>query len=359
MRGDGERLHPKLLYRPTLALVLASIVVCAPGAAARHGAEGGSGPWRAEPLGHLAEDVAPLDLERSGAVSSAVLAYFDRYDLYAGPREHHFGTVHSGRHTVAVHVFRPQRARGTVLLLHGFLDHVGTLSATIHHLLKQGLAVIAYDQPGHGLSSGPRAHIEDFSEYAGVFEDVLRLCRGRMPLPCHALAHSAGAAIVVNHLLSRRPGEIEQAVLIAPLVHSAHWNVSRMLSPILELVVDDVPRVFRDSSSDERFLQFLREDPLQPRRASLAWFRALVDWNERVEAYPPSDRPIVIVQGDADSVVDWGYNLAFLAGKFPCAHVEIIEGGRHHLLNETPALRSQALRIVDEVLAGRWADPQC
>ena len=92
----------------------------------------------------------------------------------------------------------------------------------------------------------------------------------------------------------------------------------------------------------------------QRRRLSIAWFNALVEWNERIKSLPPNPRPIAIIQGNADSVVDWEYNLKFLVGKFPDARVDIIDVGRHQLLNEGPALRAEVLRIVDDVLAGRW-----
>ncbi|MDH3638813.1 MAG: alpha/beta hydrolase [Gammaproteobacteria bacterium] len=302
----------------------------------------------------LREDLPPLDFERTGDHSSAVAAYFDFYGLDAAQHEHFFGTFRSGQHVLAAHAYRPEAARATVLVMHGFLDHTGTLGSTIQHLLAQGFAVAAFDQPGHGLSSGPRADIGDFADYARVFEDFLRLCRAHMSPPYHVLAHSTGAAIVINHLLSQRDDKFEQVMLIAPLVRSAHWELSTAVSPVVDTFVDQVPRIFRDNSSDEAFLEFVRQDPLQARQTSLNWFSALVDWNQRIQRYPTSERAIVIVQGDADSVVDWEYNLKFLEVKFPNGWVEIIVGGGHQLLNEAPTLRAQVLEIVDTALDSRF-----
>jgi alpha-beta hydrolase superfamily lysophospholipase len=183
-----------------------------------------------------------------------------------------------------------------------------------------------------------------------VFEDFLRLWREHMPPPYHVLAHSTGAAIVVDHLLTHEDDDFGQVVLVAPLVRSAYWGLSKTFTPVADFFVDDVPRVFRANTSNEQFSEFLRQDPLQHRRTSLAWFDALVAWNGRIEEYPPSSRPVVIIQGDADSVVDWEYNLGFLERKFPNARVERIDYGRHQLLNEATALRGRVLKIVDEVL---------
>ncbi len=82
------------------------------------------------------------------------ITYFNAYDLLCDNCEHLFGTFTSGDHTLAGHIFIPAEPRATVLLMHGYFDHTGTLSQTIHHLIARGYQVAAYDMPGHGLSSG-------------------------------------------------------------------------------------------------------------------------------------------------------------------------------------------------------------
>jgi lysophospholipase len=310
-------------------------------------------PSSANELARLREALTPLDFAKVATDSSATLAYFELYGLDPVGHEHVFGTFRAGSHALAAHAFIPPEPRGTVLVMHGFFDHTGTLSAAIRHLLDRGFAVAAYDQPGHGLSSGPRATIGDFGEYATVLDEFLRLCRVHLPPPYHALAHSTGAAILLTRLLTHDDEDIGHVVLVAPLVHSAQWYLSTRGGQFLQLFVDDVPRVFRKNTGDEQFLDFVRKDPLQPRRASLEWLNELVEWNERIESYAPSERPVTVIQGDADTVVDWQYNLAFIRSKFPNARVEMIEGGRHQLLGEAKALRARVFRIVDQALDGR------
>lgn len=319
-------------------------------------ADPGSGTERtpaltAEKLSALRATLPPLDFQNRRAPSPEVSAYFEYYGLAPPDVEHLFGSFPSGAHRLAGHVFLPAAPRGTVIVVHGFFDHTGTLGVAIRYLLDKGFAVAALDLPGHGLSSGPRAEITDFDEYAAAFGDFLRLCRANMPPPCHAVAHSTGAAAVFTHLLTGGEDVPGQVVLVAPLVRSAHWDVSTRAARVLSRFFDDIPRVFRDNTSDAAFAEFVRNDPLQARHASLLWVNALVEWNQRVALYPPSPRPVVIIQGDEDSVVDWEYNMDFLRGKFPNARVEIIEGGRHQLLGEGPDIRARVVGIVDQVLS--------
>ena len=302
-------------------------------------------------LAKLRDSLSPLNFERPVSPSSEVLTYFDYYGLHSTPHPHYFGTFNSGDYVLVAHFYRPKLARGTIVLMHGFLDHVGTLSSTIQHLLQQGFAVATYDQPGHGLSSGPRASIGDFADYAGIFDDFLHIVDTHMPPPYHALGHSTGGAIVADHLLTHEDGELEQVILVAPLVRSAFWHLSTFFTPVADIFTDEVPRVFQDNSSDKQFLEFVRQDPLQPRRTSLSWFNALVDWNERIQNYSPNPRPLIIIQGNEDSIVDWEYNLEFLVTKFPNAKVVIIDDGEHQLLNEGPDLRAKVFEIIDSTLA--------
>ena len=83
--------------------------------------------------------------------------YFEHYGLDFPGVSHTFGRLESRGRRLAGHVFLPDEPRGTVVVLHGYLDHVGVHSRLIRFLLGTGHAVAAYDMPGHGLSSGRRA----------------------------------------------------------------------------------------------------------------------------------------------------------------------------------------------------------
>jgi alpha-beta hydrolase superfamily lysophospholipase len=296
-------------------------------------------------------NLPPLELENPRPPSSEIYTYFNAYGFNAPGYEHTFGTFQSGDFTLAAHTYRPDSPRGTVILMHGFFDHTGTIAQTIHHLLEQGFAVAAYDMPGHGLSSGRAAHIEDFADYERSLEDFLSLCQEHMPPPFHALAHSTGAAILVTRLLTHpEKKEFQKIVLVSPLVRSAYWHLSGISANFFDIFMQDVPRVFRDNTSDENFLKAVRSDPLQAHQTSFEWMDALIDWNKRIASYAPSQQPILIIQGDEDSVVDWDYNLEFLGERFPNASIEMIDNGRHQLLGEAPRLREQVYHLIDQWL---------
>lgn len=70
-------------------------------------------------------------------------------------------------------VWLPESPVATLFLFHGFYDHMGLYRHVIEWALNQGFAVISCDLPGHGLSSGSRASINDFAEYQVVLQRLL------------------------------------------------------------------------------------------------------------------------------------------------------------------------------------------
>jgi alpha-beta hydrolase superfamily lysophospholipase len=63
--------------------------------------------------------------------------------------------------------------------------------------------------------------------------------------------------------------------------------------------------------------------------------------------------PALIIQGDADTTVDWHYNVGVLETLFPGSQVEYLRGAGHQLANESQAIRSDYLGRVE-----RWLE-QC
>jgi lysophospholipase len=288
------------------------------------------------------EKVAPSQLEESLA---AVLSYYG-LDL---PVPHAFGYVESPVSPLAVHVLRPIGARGTVFLLHGFYDHVGYHARTIGALVESGLAVVAFDLPGHGLSDGPRAEIEAIADYGRALRAVAAAVHGEVPEPWHFVGYSMGCTAIIDPLLRDGPDAFpfSRIVLVAPLVRSAWWGVSRIGVSVVGAFADDVPRIFPPSTPDPAVGRFRRyRDPLQHDRFSLAWFEALEAWQGEIRDAAPVDRPLLVLQGSDDDTVDADWNLEFIAEKFPRAELLVIPGAEHELLNERPTIRDAVIGAI-------------
>ena len=284
--------------------------------------------------------------------SESTHEYFSYYGLEIDGAEHIFGAFNSSDTILAAHIFKPRESKGTVILLHGYGDHTGVWKHVISAMVQEKYTVAVYDHPGHGLSRGTRASIDDFSEYVSVLQDFLRIVRVHLPGPYHLVAHSMGGAVTLDYLLTAEQAGVEKVVLIAPLVHSSYWHLSRFGHYLGKHVTDSVPRASQNASSDEEYLMLTEKDPLLARRVEMKWFSALVEWNQKILSYEPSTLPIRVIQGTADTAVDWKYNVEFIMKKFSNADIILIEDGGHQLMNESLPMRAEVIDLVVDYLKG-------
>ncbi len=284
---------------------------------------------------------------------STVNAYLKFYGLDVGDNKikHKLGVFSTGQYELAGHLFLPTEPKGTVVILHGYLVHTGQLNRIIGHLTDAGYAVGCYDMIGHGLSDGKAGAVKSFGDYSKSLEDFITTIKPQCPGPCYLLAHSAGGAAALDYLWSGKGDEFENIILIAPLVRSSFWGLSKFGRSLFGKLIKSVPRKFQVNTSDKEFLDFVKnKDPLQVRQVPIEWVAALHKWNDTLDKKSILDREILIIQGDKDSTVDWKWNVKFLKNKFPNAKVEIIIKGRHELLNELEEMREDVYaKIVTHI----------
>lgn len=114
-------------------------------------------------------------------------------------------------------------ARGSVLIAQGRAEYIEKYFETVHELLQRGLCVVAFDWRGQGLSDREvahkrKGHIDDFLIYERDLEAVVdQTFAPFCPKPWFGLAHSMGAAILLQQAHARR-SPFERLALLAPLI---------------------------------------------------------------------------------------------------------------------------------------------
>lgn len=316
--------------------------------------------WDTEELLHA---LKPLNWQGLSDISPVQQRYLHYYQIDFAQKDqnirHHIGSFTAANYELAAQVFLQGDAKGTALLVHGYYDHVGIYGSLIEFCLQQGWNVLAFDLPGHGLSSGDRAAISNFDEYDQVFCAALKQVKEMQHYsktesqPLHIFGQSTGGAIIINYLLSRniqqQDNPFQSINLLAPLVRPCSWTSAKILHTFLSPFMKQIKRNFAVNSNDIKFLRFIAErDPLQPLALSVRWVGALKQWINKIESSSPSDVLINIVQGDEDTTVEWRHNMPLLLEKFPKRQLLVIEGGRHHLVNESLEKRTQAYQWLEQ-----------
>lgn len=320
-----------------------------------------NGTLRSADVQVIRQNLMPLfeeDLYRD--LSSDEQRFLNHYSAYKMSGTVRMGYFYSGEKKLAAYLFKPdsREIKGTVYLLHGYLDHTLSNSSIINFLMDNGYAVLGFDFPGHGLSEGEPAAIDDFREYSSAFFSFVNLSRSfpgiKLTGPYTALAHSTGCSVIMETLAIHDSFDnlFDTIIMTAPLVHSVGWKFTPLGLGLAEPFTDSVFRRFGGSSSNKEHQKFVENnDPLQSRSVPFSWIYAQEDWFERMELVPVNETSVFhIIQGTKDSVVDYKYNIPFLMEKYPNSQVYSIPKGGHSLFNEVPEIRDPVFANILEII---------
>ncbi len=312
-------------------------------------------------LDALVANIKSLDPSRPPAISDAERDYFRFYGINFEEQNnniiHHFGHIPCDRFDIVAHYYENKLAVETCFIVHGFYDHAGLYGNLIDYCLKRNFSVVIFDLPGHGLSAGEKASISSFQDYQVVLSSLLLFFKDKAPVPWCAIGQSTGSAILMDFLLSGGEKILGKTVLLAPLVRPRGWPVSKIIHSVAKFFVSHIQRKYADNSSDQSFQDFIKEqDPLQARRLPLQWVSALKQWIIHFGHAEPSLAKPLVIQGAADSTVDWPYNISLIQEKFPKGKVFYLKTAKHHLANEDETIRQfmfSAMDIYFDVYGGK------
>ncbi len=304
--------------------------------------------WPAQACGLM-----PAQIESD---NPALQAYHRHYGLDAMVEQcdYRIGLVNMPDFRFCMQRFRPEQPRGLAVVCHGYMDHMGLYGHLIQHLLAEKLEVFIYDLAGHGLSGGDPLAVDNFDEYAHQLQKVLQMVESPDELPLILVGQSTGAAVIsAQQWLCPQPSlAIAHRILLAPLVRPALWRAIRRKFHMLKHFLQQVPRRYSANSHDAGFLRFLQQnDPMQHGDIPLSWISAMQAWADYIETAEAKRCAVTCVQGIADGTVDWHHNLRVLSRVYPEMRVELVEGARHHLVNESPEYRDQVFGVITDVVS--------
>jgi alpha-beta hydrolase superfamily lysophospholipase len=316
-------------------------------------------------LTDLAAQLPPLqfnpELDCGWSNSSAAQSYLNFYGINFAQElseiVHGFGKVDAAGFQIATHYWLPKNAKATLVIMHGYYDHVGLYAKIFRFALTHNFAVLTFDLPGHGLSGGERATIDSFDQYADVLSITLKKSKTLLPHPLYALGQSTGGAAILNYIFRHElKGPVTEhfakVVLCAPLVLARDWKLGRYLYAIARYFVSQLKRGPTTSSHDHVFIRFITaDDPLQAKFLSLKWVGAMKAWDQQFSQFSPAEKEIFIIQGTGDMTVDWRYNLAVIQKKLPRTKVCFIADAGHQLVNESEIYRTQVFASIEQCLS--------
>lgn len=291
-------------------------------------------------------------LSQSEVVSdSSLTSYLSLYGLDTIGASPIIGTFKSDSFTCVGQIYKPSGiSRGTVIFLHGLFDHVGTNVNAIKICLQENYTFAAFDLPGHGLSSGIRGGIGDFSEYATALHNFLCICDTLTNPPQIFIGHSTGCAVALEYITSTTNQPFARIIFLAPLIRTSSYKFSAIGYKFFHSFRTMPRQRFHKSSHDEEAIERLRKDPLQPTVFQMQWAGAYFRWFDHINKVPEQKLPLVVIQGTDDAIVDWKYNLNWFKRKVNGLSIVTINDARHNLLNESSEYRNKCCDTIRAII---------
>jgi lysophospholipase len=270
----------------------------------------------------------------------------------------------------------PEGERGTVLLFPGRTEYAEKYGRVAADLAAAGYGMAAFDWRGQGLSDRPRhrrdmGHVVSFDEYredVAAFRAAL-LALGR-PGPYRMIAHSMGGAIGLRALHDGFP--VSAAAFTGPM-----WGIQ--MTPLMKSIAGVVlglagplglgttfapttgpwkPMEFADNpltTDRDQFDYMSRQIALHPELAlggpSIRWVAAALAETRALLAMPAPEVPVVTLVGSGESIVEVPAIRDRMA-RWPGGTLVDVEGARHEVLMEAPALR----RLTLQTILGHFAE---
>lgn len=255
------------------------------------------------------------------------------------------------------HRWDAQTPKGSVVIVHGYGHHGGNFSRVAEALNAGGFSAFAFDQRGHGKSSGRRGDISTFQHQVDDVGACLNHFREAVAArPLFLMGHSLGCLALALYVVDHRPktnGLIFSSGLLkipdsVPVVLQRMAGILGTLTPRLPVQYVDAAATSRDPDAVRELL----EDPLRCRpwmnaRTGAAIARAVARFQGRMEEI--SD-PLLILHGSADRLTDPdGSRQLHARASSRDKTLRLFDGGYHELYNDLE--KDRFMREVIEWLA--------
>jgi alpha-beta hydrolase superfamily lysophospholipase len=246
-------------------------------------------------------------------------------------------------------------AHASVVLVHGYGEHIGRYSHVAKALTQAGFHVRGTDLRGHGQSGGTRGYCDRFGEYLDDLSQLIGRARENAPeLPIFLLGHSFGALIATKFLIDRPTAGVAGLALSSPYfalklqVPKAKVIAGRIMSKLYGKMALPAGLKGEDVSRDPEIQANYDKDPLCNKKATARWFTEASDAQDFVLANASRlTLPLLLLAGGADPIADPARSEQVF-GQVGSSDktLEVLPGQKHEIFNELAEDRKKTLDRV-------------
>lgn len=249
-----------------------------------------------------------------------------------------------------------------LIILHGTVDHSGVYHELATTLNKVGIAVVATDMRGWGLSDGESYYFHDVNVFVDDVKDQYKhICQDFPHVKNHFILGKSLGGLIAAYAACSCCGD-DDMHLAGFIGLSGAFGIDESIIPAgpvmallngLNVVMPKLPLKPLFSSSllvsDETAQEEWQRDPhVRRERLTVGYLHELLrctrNMDELLKGSFPSDLPVLALWGTNDQVVTKQGHVT-LCGSSESATIKTYTGGRHNLLSE-PQLKHQVMNDI-------------
>lgn len=271
--------------------------------------------------------------------------------------------------------------RGTVALFQGHNEFIEKYFETIGDLHKRSLDVVTLDWRGQAgsereLDDPRKGHIDDFAQYHRDLEAFVSQLLSSRPKPWFALAHSMGAAILLDAAHAGR-APFQRLVLTTPMIDLANLRFprgARWLADTLDMC--GLGGMYIPGGTGASFIEkpfegnLLTTDPVRFERnagildvapqlaigdPTIGWVNAAFRLMKRFESpeFPRNIRAAILIVACGREMIVSNAAIERFAQNLNSGALVMVAGAKHEIMMERDELRDQFWRAFDAFIPGQ------
>jgi len=264
------------------------------------------------------------------------------------------------------------KARGVVVIVHGFNSHSGQYVWVGEQFAAKSLAAYAIDLRGRGRSEGERFYVEKMEDYTDDVAKLVSIAKAENPdVPVFVLGHSAGGVVSCIYTLDHQP-EIDGLICES---FAYDLPVPGFILTLLKGFDYIAPHAHvytlknKDFSRDPLVVASMNNDPLikgesEPTQTA----KVMIDASTRLhKEFPLIKLPVLVLHGTDDKATNPSGSQFFYDNTGSTDKtLKLYEGHYHDLLNDVgkeavmaditdwldariPAIQTKSVRATESV----------
>ena len=243
------------------------------------------------------------------------------------------------KYTIQGQYYSPEKIQAVVVLVHGMGEYARRYERTVvPALLKESIAVVSFDQFGHGHSSGKKGHQQGFNYLLDAVEQTIVKAQTLYPSQRIFLyGHSMGGNVVINYAL-RRTNALKGLIVTSPFLRLAFkppafkMIFGKLIDQVFPSLTMPNELDLESLSKDQKEIEAYKNDPLVHDRVSTSYSLRLIETGEwALKNTSRLHTPMILIHGAKDRITSYEASKEFAKHAGDHATFVTVENGFHEL----------------------------